>query len=458
MSSPERLHRPPASRFLPDTVFYGWYIAIACALLSFVGVGVGYYGLAVFLKPLKDEHGWSTTAVSGATGIYFSVSGLTSGFVGPRIDKHGPIGLMAVGIAISGIAAAAIGVVNTLWQLYAVYTIMAIAFGMSSAVATNAIMTRWFVRRRARAMSISSTGVSVGGVILSPLISKLIDIGGLELAAPVMGALVIVVALPVLFLVISWDPVRMGLKPDGNMPPAPVTSASLLADEVQLRRWSITEARRTLAFWAILGAFLFVLMAQTGYVFHQISFLEDRLGSRTEAAFALSVTALGSIIARLVVGMFADAIDKRKLTVVLFVVQATAILLIIHTENLAATWALTLVFGFTIGNVYMMQSLLVAEIFGMVSFGAIFGLVNLVGQVGAGAGPFGIGFLHDETGGYGIPFTVTAILTYVAAAIVLFARPAKTKAEAAASAQGEAFVPSVALTPGPSPTAEGEGS
>jgi MFS family permease len=105
-----------------------------------------------------------------------------------------------------------------------------------------------------------------------------------------------------------------------------------------------------------------------------------------------------------------------------------------------------------------MQSLLVAEIFGMVSFGAIFGLVNLVGQVGAGAGPFGIGFLHDETGGYGIPFTVTAILTYVAAAIVLFARPAKTKAEAAAGVHGETFVPPVALTPGPSPTAEREGS
>lgn len=443
MSSPDRLNRPPAARFLPDTVFYGWYIAVACALLSFVGVGVGYYGLAVFLKPLKDEHGWSTTAVSGATGVYFSVSGLTSGFVGPRIDRAGPIGFMAVGIIISGVAAALIGVVNSLWQLYAVYTIMAVAFGMSSAVATNAIMTRWFVRRRARAMSISSTGVSVGGVILSPLISKLIDVGGLGLAAPVMGALVIIVAVPVLFLVISWDPVRMGLIPDGNMPPAPVTSASLLADEVQLRRWTVAEARRTLAFWAILGAFLLVLMAQTGYVFHQISFLEDRLGSRTEAAFALSVTALGSIIARLIVGIFADAIDKRKLTVVLFVVQATAILCIIHTDNLAATWALTLVFGFTIGNVYMMQSLLVAEIFGMVSFGAIFGLVNLVGQVGAGAGPFGIGFMHDATDGYGVPFTVTAILTYVAAAVVLFARPAKTKAEAGAKARGERVLPPV---------------
>ena len=431
---------PFAARILPKTVFYGWYIAVGCAVLSFVGVGVGYYGLAVFLKPLKDEHQWSTTAVSGATGLYFSVSGLTSGFVGPRIDRSGPMAFMAIGIFISGVAAALIGVVDELWQLYLVYTIMAVAFGMSSAVATNAIMTRWFVRRRARAMSVSSTGVSVGGVILSPLISKLVDIGGVELAAPMMGLLVIVVALPTLFLVIAWDPKDMGLKADGNLPPLPPSATTLLSDAVQQRRWTITEARRTIGFWAILIAFLLVLLAQTGYVFHQISFLEDRLGSRSTAAFALSVTALGSIVARLAVGVFADNIDKRKLTVVLFVVQATAILLIIHTNNIAATWALTLVFGFTIGNVYMMQSLLVGELFGIVSFGAIFGVINLVGQVGAGAGPFGIGYLHDRTGGYGIPFTVTAILTYLAAGVILFARP-RSKPATERATRGMALSP-----------------
>lgn len=414
---------PPAARFLPAGLYYGWYIAVGCALLSFVGVGVGYYGLAVFLTPLKEEHGWSTTAVSGATGLYFTLSGLTAAIVGPRIDRSGPMKFMAVGIVIDGLAAASIGVVDSLWQLYLAYSVLAVAFGMSSAVATNAIMTRWFVRQRARAMSVSSTGVSAGGVILSPLIAKLVDIGGVGLAAPLMGALVILVALPVLAVVISWDPAQMGLQPDGHAtsevkpPPKRPRMGS------QTRRWTAAEAMRTLSFWAVLVAFLLVLLAQTGYVIHQVSFLEHRLGSRSNAAFALSVTALGSIIARLIVGVFADAVDKRLLTVVLFIVQATAVLLIIHTENVAATWLLTLVFGFTIGNIYMMQSLIVGEIFGIVSFGAIFGLVSLAGQVGAGGGPLLVGILRDSSGGYGVPFTVSAVLTYAAAIAIVFARP-----------------------------------
>jgi sugar phosphate permease len=430
MTASRTAHAPIAARWLPSGVFYGWYIAVACAALSFVGVGVGYYGLAVFLKPLKDEHHWSTTAVSGATGLYFTVSGLTSAFVGPRIDRSGPIRFMVVGLIIDGLAAASIGFVNSLWQLYLAYSILAVAFGMSTSVATNAIMTRWFVRRRARAMAVSSTGVSLGGVILSPLISRLIDIGGIELAAPLMGALVVVVALPVIALVIAWDPRQMGLKPDGNLPPPPPSAGARLRDSAQLRPWTSREAMGTVGFWAILVAFLLVLTAQTGYMIHQVSFLEDRLGSRNNAAFALSVTAGGSIVARLIVGMFADGIDKRLLTVLLFVVQATCILLIIHTESVPATWILTLVFGFTIGNIYMMQSLLVGEIFGIVSFGAVFGLVSLAGQVGSGAGPFGVGVLKDATGGYGVPFTVTAILTYVAALAVLFARPTGVPSQA----------------------------
>lgn len=432
MTARAPLRQPPAARFLPDSVFYGWYVAVACALLMFVGVGVGYYGLPVFLKPLKDEHGWSTTQVSWAPTIYFCISGLTAAFIGPIVDRRGPLAFMVIGTIVNGISAAFIGLVDQLWQLYLVYFVFAVAFGMSSSVAVNAIMTRWFVRRRALAMSVSSTGVSLGGVILAPVASKLIDIGGLELATPLLGLLVLVVALPVVLLVVSWDPKLMGLRPDGDPEGRAQATTSRVTMASQTRFWTRTEAMRTVGFWSVFIAFLLVLIAQTGYVVHQVSFLEDRLGSRSAAAFTLSVTAFGSIIARLAVGLFADGVDRRLLTVILFVVQGTCILLIIHTESVAATWILTLVFGLTIGNIYMMQSLLVGEIFGMVSFGSIFGLISLAGQVGSGLGPIGVGTIHDHTGGYGVPFTITALLTYAAAVAILFARPARDIEPAAA--------------------------
>ncbi|MEX2080245.1 MAG: MFS transporter, partial [Dehalococcoidia bacterium] len=61
--------------------------------------------------------------------------------------------------------------------------------------------------------------------------------------------------------------------------------------------------------------------------------------------------------------------------------------------------------------------------FGIVSFGAIFGLVSMAGQVGSGVGPLGVGWLEDQTGSYTAPFIATAALTYAAAAVILLARP-----------------------------------
>ena len=432
-ASPPRPH-PLAARFLPKRLYYGWYIAFACGVLMFVGVGVGYYGLPIFLKPLRDEHGWSTTDVSWAGTIYFLIAGVTAAFIGPLIDRTGPRRFMLWGTVINGVSGAAIGFVNELWQLYAVYFVFAFAYGLSSGVAVQAIMTRWFVRRRALAMSLSSTGVSLGGVVIAPVASLLINAGGLSLATPILGALVIVAGVPVIMLVLAWDPAEMGLRPDGDAAGVRHVLPPSLSAATQLRPWTRAEAMATVSFWAVTIAFFLVLIAQTGYIFHQVAFLQDRFGSRNAAALTISVTALGSIVARLAVGIFADGVDRRVLASVLFVVQATCVLLIIHIENTAATWVLTLLFGFTIGNVYMMQSLLVGEIFGMVSFGSVYGLVSLAGQVGSGAGPIAVGFLYDQGGGYTLPFTVTAVLTYVAAVVVWGCRPVGEKGVTAAGA------------------------
>jgi MFS family permease len=416
------VHAPLAARVLPGRVFYGWYITLGCAAVLMVTVGVGYYGLAVFLGPLREAHGWSNTVVSGATGLYFTVGGITGALVGGRIDREGPRRIQLVGIVLLAGAVAAVGHVTQPWQLYAVYTLLAIGFGMSSSIAVNAIMARWFVTRRARAMSISNTGISVGGVLLVPVGTWLVESGGLTLAGSVMAVLVLVLALPVVLWVLVFTPAEMGLEADDGAA-APAARRASLDVAVQQRVWTRRQAASTLGFWAILVAFALVLMAQTGFVIHQIQFLTERFDSASAAAAALSITAFGSIVARLVVGVFADALDKRLLAASLFAVQGVAVAGVVMIENLAVTYLLVLVVGFTIGNIYMMQSLLVGEAFGMVSFGSILGLVGVASQTMSGIGPFVVGWLEDLTGGYRVPFLVAAATTLVSAVVVLLARP-----------------------------------
>jgi nitrate/nitrite transporter NarK len=97
-------------------------------------------------------------------------------------------------------------------------------------------------------------------------------------------------------------------------------------------------------------------------------------------------------------------------------------------------YAVALLFGFTIGNVYMMMSLLTAEIFGILSFGTVYGVVSLAGQLGSGVGLVFMGWALDAADSYAVPFVTLAMLNLVAAVIVTFARPASHGPAPAATA------------------------
>ncbi|MEM9037008.1 MAG: MFS transporter [Actinomycetota bacterium] len=414
--------RPPyLGRRLPSRVHYAWWITFGTAVLMFVGVGVGYYGLAVFLRPLRDEHGWSNAVVSGATGMYFSISGVTAAVVGPIVDRRGPLRLMLTGAGLMAVAISAVGVLDQIWQLYAVYAVLAVSFGLTTGTGVQSILSRWFVTRRAEAISISATGVSVGGMVLVPVGAALIDQGGIELAAPVMGALVLAVAVPIITGVLVWDPRELGVGADADRPL--VTDNASLREDVQRRVWTRSEAARTRAFWTILIGFVLVLAAQTGFLIHQLSFLEERFDSRQVASFTLTLTAFGSVVARLVVGRFADRVPKVPLTVACCVVQAIAVFGVALVDTTWTTWIFVLVVGFTIGNIYMLQSLLVSELFGFVSFATVMGVISLATQTGSGAGPFLVGWMESTTGSYTAPFVASASATLLAAAIIAATRP-----------------------------------
>jgi len=416
-----RPRRPLAARVLPSSLFYGWWITLGCGLVLLVCVGIGFYVLPIFLGPLQDEHGWSNLAVSGATGLYFSVSGLTSATIGPIVDRRGPIGFLAAGTVLLGLSLAAVGLVSELWQLYLVYVVMAVAFSMASNVGTTSIMTRWWIHRRAQAMSVAFSFISVGGAVFAPIGTGLIESGGISRAAPVLGTVVVAVALPVTLVVLVWDPAQMGLQPDNGTAPAPRRFHVDLAS--QYRTWTRAQAARTRPFWAMMIGFMVVLLCQVGFLAHQVAFLTERFDSAAVGATAIGTAAIGSAVARLVVGTFADNVDKRLLTVILVLAQAASVFALVLTDNLLANYALVLVFGFTMGNIFMMQSLLVGEIFGIPSFGSIFGITAAASQVAGGVGPVLVGALESWSGGYTTPFVVTAAMTALASLVLLEARP-----------------------------------
>jgi MFS family permease len=387
---------PRISRLVPGT-YYGWLVAMGAMVLSFATAGIGFYGQVILLDGLSAVHDWPKASVAWASSLYFVVSGVSGALIGRAIDRSGARAWILTGTLLMAVALVAIGRASSPSQLFLLYPLFAAGTGMASTVPTNAIITRWFVSQRARAMSVSHTGVSLGGIVLVPLATWLIHGEGIGFATSVLAILLLGLALPVTLFVLREEPKRYGLVPDGGREPR--LQNPLLSESAQQRIWRARGALQTRTFWVLASAFSGMLFAQLSVLIHQLSFLREQMGP-SAAALAVSLTAAASIGGRLLVGVLADRVEKRRLGAGLFLFQACAVLAFSQVDSVHGLYLTAFLFGSTVGSIFMMQALLVGELFGLASFGKLFGLLQLVTGSVAALGPGALGMLQVTLGGY----------------------------------------------------------
>ena len=235
-------------------------------------------------------------------------------------------------------------------------------------------MTRWFVRRRAVAISIASTGLSLGGVVLTPLAAAGIEKYGLEVTTLWMAVTYLVGIVPVTAIVLRPYPASLGQLPDGD-----ATSERLEPPESS--GTGLRHALSTRFYVAMTIGFAFVMAAQVGGIAHQFKLVATRVDT-TFAALAVSALAATSIVGRLTGGWIVTMISMRGFTVAMAFLQAVSLVILGLGQTRAALLAGTLLFGVTMGNLLMLQPLLLAEAFGVRDYGRIYAISYLITTVG----------------------------------------------------------------------------
>jgi len=405
-------------------VFYGWWIVLAGTVVFVVSNGIGFYGHGVFLDPFQKQFGCSKGTISFAVTLYFLTTGIMGLFIGRPIDRYGPRPVMILGSIGVGFALMLVGRVERLWQLYAVYLLMAVGWSGTSLIPINTLVTNWFIRKRGLAMSVTMTGLSVGGMVMVPFATYLISRFGLKTALTVLGTLFWIVLIPIALFVLRRRPSDVGQVPDGE-PAGDVSSRhGKGAPDVsyQMKEWTRRQAMGTLAFWSIVLAFFLAMAGQVAYLMHQVSFLSLTLG-RSGAAMAVSATTAASIVGRLVLGVVVDRYPKRFVTMGLLLFQAFSVLALAYSNHVVVLYLGTFAFGLTMGSILMTQSLITGECFGLVSFATVSGAAGIFVSAGAAVGPSIAGFIYDFAGSYRWAFTVFAAMSLAAAFVVLLAKP-----------------------------------
>jgi MFS family permease len=396
--------------------FPGWWVVAGCFTVLAVSSGLGFYGLAVYLNAFSKERDWPLSTISLATTVFFVVGGVFGVWVARWIARYDVRLVIVGGGLVGGFALGMLGQVEQQWQLFVVYAVFAAGWSAAGLIPATTVVTRWFHLKRSVALSVASTGLSVGGIVITPFAKQLLDSRGLAAGTPWLGALFAVGIVPVAWFLVRADPEAEGWAPDGirravgEIPPPPSGTP-------------FAEAIRTRFFVAVMVGFLLAFAAQVGGIQQLVKLVEDRTDERT-AQFALTVIAATSVVARLVGGRVVLRIPMMRLTVGLVAAQAVALAVIGVADTTWLLFAAIVLFGATIGNVLMLQPLLIAERFGVRDYPRIFSRAQLVSVVGTAGGPLLIGSLYDVFGSYEVPYAAAAACSLTGAIVLSLGGPA----------------------------------
>jgi len=405
-------------------LFHGWWIVLTGAVLQLLQGSLLGQAYGAYVVVLHAEFGWSRTLLSGASALREMEGGIVGPFQGWLVDRFGPRAVTRIGIVILAIGFFLFSRVNSPVTFYGAFMVMAVGASLMGYLTITTAVVQWFERRRSTALSLTSVGGALGGVIV-PLTVLSLEGLGWRTTAVISGCLVLAVGWPMTRFLVR-NPAELGLLPDGAPPPVegtPVAAGSSTSQDFTLR-----EALREPSFWWLSlghGAALFVVGAVN---VHMVSHLNESLGySLGAAAGVYSALTLVFMFGTLAGGWIGDHSSKRFMAFCCMGMHAVGMVLLAHASNGLMVAAFVVIHGSAWGMRGPQMAALRADYFGRKSFGQIMGISNMIVILGAVAGPLIAGYMYDRTGDYQLGFDVLALLAGLGSVFFAIARRPKPR-------------------------------
>ncbi len=402
---------PQSPRF-----FQGYLVVAACFVVLFLVWGMVLNTFPIFLKPIAEDMNWGRGVLAVALLMGSIGTGIAAPLAGIVIDRIGVRPVMVAGAFTIGIGLLAGSQINHLWQFYLVFVAIGCGLMAASIIPCSLIISNWFVSRRGAAMSGAFVGTSAGGMVMSPVANWIIFNYGWRTAFALSGITIMVIVIPVVLLAIRTHPSDVGLEPYRD-----AGDAASEADE----NWGVgvKQAFSLRCFWQIAAVMLIMGLVAGGLGPHCVAYLTDLEHSPDRAAFAWSLVMGVMILGKLSIGPLADRWSARNVMAGACVLFAVSIAILTFAQPYWIVLVFAALYGFACGAPLVLNPLLTSEYLGMKHFGALYGVLNIMGTVGGAIGPVGAGIYFDRQDTYLPVFYIFIGLILVAAVVAISMRP-----------------------------------
>ena len=412
--------------------YYGWFIVASGFIILFCYAGSGFYSFGVFIKPLENEFGWSRSAIALTISIYLLTNGLASPFIGRFVQSIGTKRVMLIGASGAGLCFVLISFIHNILCLYILYAFLAVHLVGMGYIPVSTIIAGWFERNRGTATGLAYMGLAAGGFIYAPLIGHINVTYGWRISFVFLGILIWVVAIPLSIFIIREktdndlvSPKELPLgKNTKNSVKYEIKNASFICYKGSI---AFKDALLTSSFWGIVITFFLGAMAQMAVLQHQVAIMAEK-----EIPYGLAATALGLTsgmggIGKLCFGKMADLFPIRWVVTSCYLLQCLGILILLNVGNNITVWAYSIIFGFGMGGVIVLQPLAVGQFFGLKSFSILLGVISLGQSCGAAIGAYSAGLIYDHFNQYDHALKIFLIIYSLAMISILIAGKPMTK-------------------------------
>ncbi len=175
-------------------MFYGWRMVGAACGIRFLLAAFLTQVLGLYIAVLSDEMGWSKTTLSGAAALQSVEAAIIGPVLGWVMDRVGPQKMIRLGMVLFSAGLLLLSQVNSVTTFYVSAVLMAIGASLGGYFPLSAALVPWFEKFRARALSIMSLGLAMGGLVV-PLMAWSMQQWGWRATAAGSGVLVLLTGL-----------------------------------------------------------------------------------------------------------------------------------------------------------------------------------------------------------------------------------------------------------------------
>lgn len=420
--------------------YYGWAIVAIVFMRAFTTAGA-LWTTGILSVPMHDDLGWSRTVIFAGITLRTLGAAVSGVFFGALMDRSGTVRVISLGSAV--VAAACLGAIAFVqeeWQFLLIFGVIGGILGAGPAqLLMGAVVPKWFIRKRGRAMATSTMGTGLAAFVLPPIIALISENVGWREAWFTLGVIAAVLSIvPALFL--HTRPEDLGMLPDGDIE-ASVAGRQAAAVPAQEYSFTRAEAFKTPTLWMLMLVGVFGMVSPTAFPTNLVPALVEQGFSESTAAIAFSAYGLTSFGGRFFWGWLSDNLHIRKTLLIICTYSGVTIPLLLLLPGNVVLLAGAAV-GLGLGGWVGLNQVIWPVYFGRGNIGAITGTVRPMITLSGATGPLYIAALAETTGSYTWSILVMA-LSWCLCATVLFlvqtprrASQESEQAEAAAQPAG----------------------